>query len=138
MLKTSLLRSRAFWSKANLRKRPMRLHPSPIQVFVYALLAGGAVGGAGVASFAADELVISQKNRHFNPAAITVMKGQPLIIINDDGDLVHHAYVESDAFNFDSGDQNPGSRTSIVFPVRGVFQVLCGIHPKMKLEVHVK
>ena len=60
------------------------------------------------------------------------------MIANDYEGTVHHAYVESEGFNFDSGDQNPGSRTKIVFPTKGDFQVLCGIHPNMKLDVHVK
>lgn len=111
---------------------------STVHLFVFGMLAGAVAGGASVGSFAADELVISQKNRQFDPGAVTVAKDQPLAIVNDDGGLVHHAYVESDTFNFDSGDQNPGSRTRIVFPVRGDFQILCGIHPKMKLAVHVK
>ena len=64
-------------------------------------------------------------------------KDGALVIVNDDGDLLHHAYIESDAFSFDSGDQQPGSRTRIVFSVPGDFKVLCGIHPKMKLAVHV-
>jgi plastocyanin len=45
--------------------------------------------------------------------------------------------VESDRFTFDSGDQEPGSQTDVIFPVSGTFSVLCGIHPKMKLTVHV-
>ena len=44
----------------------------------------------------------------------------------------------SNHFNFDSGDQGPGSRTNITFPIVGSFTVLCAIHPKMKLIVHVK
>ena len=83
------------------------------------------------------ETVVSQKNRLFNPLDITVAKGSTIVIVNDDADLMHHAYVESDDFNFDSGDQKPGSRTSVAFSVRGDFKVLCGIHPKMKLAVHV-
>ncbi len=43
-----------------------------------------------------------------------------------------------DTFNFNSGDQLPGSQTDIVFSVPGTFNVLCGIHPKMRLVVHVK
>ena len=92
----------------------------------------------GSAILAGTEIVISQRNQQFQPGTVTVAKGQPLVIENDDGGTIHHAYVESDAFNFDSGDQNPGSRTNIVFPSKGEFQVLCGIHPKMKLDVHVK
>jgi len=58
-------------------------------------------------------------------------------IVNDDGDLLHHAYVESKQFSFDSGGQEPGAKVDITFPVSGAFTVLCGIHPKMKLLVHV-
>lgn len=91
-----------------------------------------------LAMSAPGEIVISQKNKQFEPAHVTLEKGQPLIVANDDAGVVHHAYVESDTFNFDSGDQNPGGRTRIVFPTKGDFQVLCGIHPAMKLDVHVK
>jgi plastocyanin len=31
----------------------------------------------------------------------------------------------------------PGSKVDITFPAAGDFNVLCGIHPKMKLSVHV-
>ncbi len=45
---------------------------------------------------------------------------------------------ESNRFSFDFGDQEPGSKTDVVFPVSGTFTILCGIHPKMKLLVRVK
>lgn len=92
----------------------------------------------GWASADTPEAVVSQKNRKFNPMSVDLVKGGALVIVNDDGDLLHHAYVESDTFSYDSGDQQPGSRARIVFPVVGDFKVLCGIHPKMKLVVHVK
>lgn len=102
------------------------------------VLAGlfAAVGGV---AFAIDSPVhvVSQKGRAFNPGELDINKGETVQIFNDDGDLLHHAYVESDQFNFDSGDQEPGSRTNVRFPVAGTFTVLCGIHPKMKLEVRV-
>ena len=81
--------------------------------------------------------MVSQKGRMFDPTAIDIAQNATVVIENDDGDLVHHAYVESDTFNFDSGDQQPGSRTKVVFSVKGDFKVRCGIHPKMKLLVHV-
>jgi plastocyanin len=89
-------------------------------------------------SSAASDSVVSQKGRQFNPLSISLVKGGALVIVNDDGDLLHHAYVESDSFNFDSGDQKPGTQTRVVFTVPGDFKVLCGIHPKMKLLVHVQ
>jgi plastocyanin len=81
---------------------------------------------------------ISQKGREFRPTEVTIKRGDSVQIVNDDADLRHHAYVDSDNFKFDSGDQEPGSKTAIAFPVAGDFEVLCAIHPKMKLDVHVK
>jgi plastocyanin len=95
--------------------------------------------GLGVLAYAASPpLTISQKGREFHPGEVAIKSGDSLIIVNDDGDLLHHAYVDSDTFKFDSGDQEPGSRTKITFPVAGDFDVLCAIHPKMKLTVHVR
>jgi len=82
--------------------------------------------------------VVSQRGRAFHPSFLSIKQGETVRIVNDDGDLLHHAYVESDTFNFDSGDQLPGSQTDVVFSVPGTFSVLCGIHPKMKLVVVVK
>ena len=106
--------------------------------FLAGLLAVTSLAGGRSALSDGREIVISQHDKQFQPGAISVDAGQPVAIVNDDGGTVHHAYVESDSFNFDSGDQNPGARTRIVFPKSGDFQVLCGIHPKMKLAVHVR
>jgi plastocyanin len=95
-----------------------------------------AVGTIGVV--AQSQFVISQKGREFRPGTITIKHGDSVQIVNDDADLRHHAYVDSDNFKFDSGDQEPGSKTQVTFPVAGDFDVLCAIHPKMKLVVHVK
>ena len=85
----------------------------------------------------ASGIAVSQKGRMFHPDSLTIGRGETITIVNDDSDLLHHAFVESPSFNFDSGDQEPGSRTPITFNERGTFQVLCGIHPKMKLVVRV-
>lgn len=95
-----------------------------------------ALGAYGVAAL--PDLTISQKGREFHPDAITIKRGDVIKIVNDDGDLLHHAYVDSAKFKFDSGDQKPGSVTPITFTVAGDFNVLCAIHPKMLLVVHVK
>jgi plastocyanin len=96
---------------------------------VAGMLAGAALG--------ADPHPISQKDREFRPREIVIKRGEALRFVNDDGELLHHAYLSSDTFNFDSGDQQPGSKFDVVFPVAGDYTVLCGIHPKMKLAVHV-
>jgi plastocyanin len=109
--------------------------PSVLLAFVL----GVSAAGLGVwASQAQSQNVVSQKGRQFNPGEMTIKKGDTVVIVNDDADLRHHAYVDSDRFKFDSGDQEPGSKTNVRFTAAGDFDVLCAIHPKMKLTVHVK
>jgi plastocyanin len=81
---------------------------------------------------------VTQKGQRFNPSTLSIQRGQTVAIVNDDGELIHHAYVDSKSFSFDSGDQEPGSTANIDFSVPGDFVVLCGIHPKMRLKVEVK
>ncbi|KAB1074092.1 plastocyanin [Methylobacterium planeticum] len=102
-----------------------------------ALLAGALAGIVLVTGLEASGRIVSQKGRAFLPVSLAVERGETVTIVNDDSDLLHHLYVESDRFTFDSGDQMPGSRTAITFTEAGTFQVLCGIHPKMKLAVRV-
>jgi plastocyanin len=106
---------------------------------IAAAMAGAMLIGFGsLAGLAASQYLVSQKGREFSPGNVTIKRGEAVTIVNDDADLRHHAYVDSDKFNFDSGDQEPGSKTSIAFPIAGTFEVLCAIHPKMKLVVHVQ
>ena len=107
--------------------------PIAIAVPAAVLIALGTMVGSAVPQYA-----ISQKGRQFHPGEITIKRGDTIQIVNDDADLLHHAYIDSDKFSFDSGDQKPGSVTPVTFPVSGDFDVLCAIHPKMKLVVHVQ
>jgi len=82
--------------------------------------------------------VISQKGEQFTPNNLDVKRGDVIEIFNDDGDLLHHAYIQSKNLNYDSGDQTPGSRHDVTMSQVGTFTVLCGIHPRMKLTVKVE
>jgi plastocyanin len=95
-------------------------------------------GGFAASAPGDNDTNVFQRERMFTPGTLSIKRGQTIHIINNDYDLLHHAYIESETFNFDSGDQQPGSKTDIVFSVAGDFKVLCGIHPKMKLLVHVE
>jgi plastocyanin len=103
--------------------------------FLLTLMIGATPVGATQAS---DATIVSQRGLHFSPSDVKLPIGSSLTIVNDDGTVVHHAYVESDTFNFDSGDQKPGDRVVIPFPGTGKYTVLCGVHPKMVLNVTVK
>lgn len=113
--------------------RILRLGRSGRVPLVAAIVTGALAGAA----LGASPYVISQKDREFKPAEISIKRGEILRFINDDGELLHHAYLSSDTFSFDSGDQQPGSKFDVTFSVPGDYTVLCGIHPKMKLAVHV-
>ncbi len=116
----------------------MRFTISPTDRWlVCGLLGAAALVLAGTLAFAQVLPLISQKGREFRPGEVTVKRGGSVQIVNDDADLRHHAYIDSDNLKYDSGDQEPGSKISIGFPSAGDFDVLCAIHPKMKLTVHV-
>jgi plastocyanin len=105
---------------------------------VVAFVAGALTAAGTLMASAVGQYSISQKGREFHPGEVTIKRGEIIQIVNDDADLLHHAYVDAKDFSFDSGDQKPGSITPITFPVAGNFDVLCAIHPKMKLVVHVQ
>lgn len=102
-----------------------------------ALILGAACGLAVVGRLEASGHLVSQKGRAFQPGSLAVARGDTVTIVNDDSDLLHHVFIEAANFSFDSGDQEPGSRTPVTFTEKGIFQVQCGIHPKMKLVVRV-
>ena len=83
------------------------------------------------------EQVISQKNRTYAPGAVTLKKGESLKIINDDI-FLHHAFIKSDSLNFDSGSMEEGENVRVTFDESGQYQLLCAIHPKMKLDITVE
>ena len=102
------------------------------------VLTGAALIAAGAAALAGNTHAISQKGRAFQPKEIAIARGDSLNIVNDDGELLHHAFLRSPDLSFDSGEQNPGQSITIAFAKAGAYEVLCGIHPKMRLTVTVK
>ena len=94
--------------------------------------------GLAIAALPEASIIISQKGKQFQPGMISLHPGERIVVVNDDANFIHHAYVDAPDLTFDSGDQEPAARTAITFPKKGDFMVLCGIHPKMKLVVHVR
>lgn len=91
----------------------------------------------GLWAQAETEQVISQKNRTYAPGAVTLKEGESLKIINDDI-FLHHAFVKSDDLNFDSGSMEEGETARVTFDKAGQYELLCAIHPKMKLDITVE
>ena len=82
--------------------------------------------------------VILQKGRQYSPADLFLHRGDTLTFVNGDDVAVHHAFIEADRFTFDGGDQEPGTNRTLTLTEAGDFVIRCGIHPKMKLTIHVQ
>ena len=108
-----------------------------LAALIVALIGTWRLFPAAGASVGSPSHKVSQRGREFKPGQLDINRGDIVGIVNDDEDLSHHAYVASDRFKFDSEDQVPGHNVDIPFTVAGTFNVLCGIHPKMRLAVVV-
>jgi cytochrome c peroxidase len=86
---------------------------------------------------AAAPITITQKGLQFSTTELSVGKGQVVTFVNDDR-TSHNITVKGDGVNLNGGLQQPGGQFSVPFAKPGTYEVSCGIHPKMKLEVTVK
>jgi cytochrome c peroxidase len=91
---------------------------------------------AGVSAEAVAASTISQKDRRFSPGAVMLKAGEALRILNDDT-RVHNVRVDGPGKSFNSDAQNPGDTVTIGFDQPGHYDVICGIHPQMRLSVDV-
>jgi len=82
--------------------------------------------------------IVLQKGRHYDPTDLFLRKGDTITLVNGDDSAVHHAFIEADRFAFDAGDQEPGKQATLTLKEPGNFIIQCGIHPKMKLTIHVQ
>jgi len=81
---------------------------------------------------------VSQRSRVFSPRMVEVAQGGTVVFVNDDGELLHHVYSDDPRFAFDVGEQPAGVERPVRFTARGVFNVRCGIHPRMLVQVTVR
>lgn len=59
------------------------------------------------------------------------------MFVNQDK-TAHNITVTGEGLNLNGGLQQPGGEFRVPFAKSGTYQVSCGIHPKMKLNVTVK
>jgi plastocyanin len=98
-------------------------------------LAVAFLAGAAVAALAADR-TITQKGKAFSPTDVTVKKGETLMFVNDDN-VAHNIYSMSPNNEFNLGSQLPGTSVPVTFDKVGDVDILCAIHPLMKMKVKV-
>jgi plastocyanin len=93
------------------------------------------IAGASVALAA--ERTISQKGKVFSESALEIKKGDTLVFLNDDN-VVHNVLSTTPGNVFNLGSIGPGHSTPVTFDKSGELQVLCAIHPSMKMSVKVR
>jgi len=109
-------------------------------VFCVMVLGGaiGAAAGAGIGvAWASSEHEVLQKHRSFRPGEITLKAGDSLAFVNDDF-YDHTVYSETPGSEFNIGVQTRGETTHITLDKPGTVEILCRIHPKMKLIATVE
>jgi plastocyanin len=84
-----------------------------------------------------DEVTIVQKNRDFQTNELTVSTGSVLAFSNLD-EFPHQISAKGPGVLATSGLQRTGEVLRIPAPEPGDIQVRCGIHPRMRLTVHVR
>jgi plastocyanin len=86
---------------------------------------------------AVKETKVTQKDREFSAAEITIKPGEKVVFQNDD-EVTHNVFSTSKANAFTIKVQKPGESSTVDFNEEGTTEVRCAIHPKMKLTVTVK
>jgi plastocyanin len=100
-----------------------------------ALLSLAISTGLSVGALAANQM-IHQQGRVFSSESVTIKKGEALTFVNDDT-VPHNIISTSKGNEFNLGSQPPGTSTDVMFKEAGDVQVICAIHPRMKLAVKV-
>jgi plastocyanin len=84
----------------------------------------------------AANLTITQKGRLFSSESITIKRGESVTFANDDT-VPHNIVSTSKGNEFNLGSQPPGAATDVTFKETGEAQVICAIHPRMKMTVKI-
>lgn len=85
----------------------------------------------------AEDHVVSQKGKLFQPEAIRVKVGDRVLFNNDD-EITHNVFSRAAGNSFNVGIQQPGSSSPVTFQEAGSVEVRCAIHPSMKLTIQVE
>jgi plastocyanin len=80
---------------------------------------------------------VSQKNKKFSVATLTVQPGDKVVFTNDD-EIIHNVFSTSKGFEFNLNAQKAGVSAEQAFATEGVAEVRCAFHPTMKLTITVK
>ena len=102
--------------------------------FLATVLSGSLVA---ISALAAENLSISQKDKQFSKEEVTLASGDAIDFVNNDN-VTHNVSVKApDGTSKTSSVEKPGETVHVAFDQPGDWRVLCLVHPKMKMTVHV-
>jgi plastocyanin len=84
----------------------------------------------------ADGLTVYQENKKFSESEVTVKQGQSVTFTNHDT-VTHNVFSSTSGMEFDLRTQQPGQSSTVTFDHVGEAEVMCAIHPQMKMKVKV-
>mgnify|MGYP001339375858 CR=1 FL=1 len=96
-----------------------------------------ALWAAGASAATAAEVVISQKDKAFQPGEVTIRPGDTLVFKNDDP-VNHNVFSQTQGLDFVIKSQKPGESGNVTLTNEGTTEVRCAFHPTMKLKVTVQ
>ena len=99
------------------------------------------ITGLFIAAFAAQaqaaDVQVDQAGQQFSQSSLTLKAGDTIVFTNKD-DVKHNVKILNGDDVDDKGLQSPGGIIKATFAKPGTYQVRCGIHPKMKIDVTVQ
>lgn len=99
------------------------------------LIIAGALALAPLAALAASRvLMVDQSKLQFSVAELRIKVGDRVRFTNSDR-TTHNLLITFAGTSTNSGLQKPGQPFEAPFSREGVYQVECGIHPKMRMKV---
>jgi plastocyanin len=101
-----------------------------LSILTIVILTGFSAGALGA------NQMINQKGRKFSMENVAIKKGASLTFLNDDN-IPHNIMSSSKGNEFNLGSQMPGNATDVTFKASGEVQVICAIHPRMKMMISV-
>lgn len=82
-------------------------------------------------------MVVDQHRLQFSLPTVTLKVGERLRFTNSDR-VNHNVLISLGGIRTNSGLQKPGEPFEVPMVRAGIYQVTCGIHPRMKMVVNVE
>ena len=101
------------------------------------LIGIGLLACSMVALAASTVHTVDQNKLQFSVSELTIQQGDVIKFTNSDRPA-HNILVSDGKKVLNSGLQQPGEPFEVPFPNKGLYNVTCGIHPKMQMTVKVE